>query len=133
MDIPRDRLTIRFSRASGPGGQHVNKTSTRVEVRFVLAEADWIPAPTRTRLGLREANRINADGELMVTSERHRSQSANIDECLAKLAAMIEAASRPPKRRKPTKPSRAAKQRRLTAKKQHGQRKQQRAWHPGKE
>lgn len=133
MEIPRERLTIRFSRASGPGGQHVNKTSTRAEVRFVLAEADWIPEATRVRLALREKNRLNADGELIVTSEKHRSQSANVDECLGKLAAMIAAAAKPPKRRKPTRPSKAAKERRLTAKRHHGERKRDRAWRPGKE
>lgn len=130
MDLPRDRLTIRFSRSGGPGGQNVNKVETRVEVRFALDAADWIPAPVRARLRRLAAERINREGELIITSSRHRSQSRNIEDCLEKLKELIQAASRRPRKRIPTKPTGGARERRLEGKKQRGDTKRGRSWRP---
>ncbi|HVR72765.1 MAG TPA: alternative ribosome rescue aminoacyl-tRNA hydrolase ArfB [Planctomycetota bacterium] len=130
MDLPRDRLTIRFSRSGGPGGQNVNKVETRVEVRFALDAADWIPTPVRARLRRLAAERINREGELIITSSRHRSQSRNIEDCLEKLKELIQAASRRPRKRIPTKPTGGARERRLEGKKQRGDTKRGRSWRP---
>ena len=130
MDIPVDRLTIRYSRASGPGGQHVNKVSTRVEVRFVLADADWIPTPARLRIQARLANQLTRDGELIVTSDRYRQQSRNLADCIAKLSALLDAAAYRPPTRRPTRPSRAAKARRLDSKRRLSTKKRNRSWRP---
>jgi len=130
VDIPVDRLTIRYSRASGPGGQHVNKVSTRVEVRFVLAEADWIPEVARRRIQARLASQLTRDGELIVTSDRYRQQSRNLADCLNKLSALLDAAAYRPPTRRPTRPSRAAKARRLERKRRLSAKKRSRAWRP---
>jgi ribosome-associated protein len=131
MNIPRERLTIRFARAGGPGGQNVNKVETKAEVRFKVAEADWIPPPARERLRALEASRINREGELVIASDRFRTQAQNIEDCLRKLEEMLTAASRRPKRRIATRPTRASKERRRQAKRQRGERKSARRWRPG--
>ena len=128
--IPRQRIETRFSRSSGPGGQHVNKTATKAEIRFVVADADWIPAPVRRRLSEQESGRISKDGTLIVTSEKTRSQSDNLEDCFQKLAAMLARASVRPKTRKKTRPTRASKERRLEGKRQRASAKKQRSWRP---
>ena len=105
IPIPYDRLTIRFSRSGGPGGQNVNKVSSKAEVRFVLDEADWILPEVRARLRELFPTRITGAGELLVVSDRFRDQKKNIDDCLARIRELLRAASRRPKRRIPTKPS----------------------------
>jgi len=128
--IPRDRVETRFARSSGPGGQHVNKTETKAEIRFVVRAADWIPVPVRARLEKQEAGRITKDGELIITSERTRSRADNLEDCFTKLSEMLARAAKPPKKRKKTKPSRGAKERRLKSKKQTSEKKRSRSWRP---
>jgi len=126
--VPREHLTIRFTRSGGPGGQNVNKVETRVEVRFVVATAAWIPPEVRARLlGLPQA-RVNREGELVISSSRFRTQARNLEDCIDKLGLLLEAASRAPKRRIPTRPTRASRRRRSGEKKARSERKRARGW-----
>ena len=116
MHIPVDRLTISSVRSGGPGGQNVNKVATKVEVRFLLDDADWIPLAVRERLRRLEARRISQEGELVIVSSRYRSRGRNLEDCLEKLDACLKRAAKRPKRRIPTKPTRASRARRLESK-----------------
>lgn len=127
ISIPRDRLEVRTSRSRGPGGQGVNTTESKVEIRFVLADADWIPLAARARLAELFPSRLNNDGEFVLASDRSRSQSQNLEDCLAKLGEMIQAALIPPKIRRKTKPTRGSKERRLEGKRRQSDRKRSRS------
>ncbi|KAM3591320.1 uncharacterized protein V6R79_000203 [Siganus canaliculatus] len=87
---------VSYSRSSGPGGQHVNKVSTKAEVRFHLHTADWIPEDVRQKIFEKNKNRINKAGELLVTSELSRSQQRNLSDCIQKISAIIAEASETP-------------------------------------
>lgn len=114
--VPDAELTWRFSRASGPGGQHVNTTDTRVQLSFDLAATDAFPEPLQQRMLAR------LGPEVTVVAAEHRSQLRNRRAAEERLADLLEDAARPPARRRvPTKPSRGAKQRRLDAKKRRGE------------
>ncbi|TDG98358.1 hypothetical protein EPR50_G00218090 [Perca flavescens] len=100
VHIPVERLTVSYSRSSGPGGQHVNKVSTKAEVRFHVQTADWIPEDVRRNIFEKNKNRINKAGELLVTSELSRSQQRNLSDCIQKISAIVAEASEKP--REPT-------------------------------
>jgi ribosome-associated protein len=102
-----------FVRSGGPGGQNVNKVASKAVLRWNLADNPTLPDDVKARLRVRERNRITADGDIIVTSQRFRDQERNKEDCLEKLRHMIFQASIVPKPRKPSKPGRAARERRL--------------------
>ncbi len=117
ISLSDDEVTARFVRASGPGGQHVNKTSTAVELRFDVRASPSLPEPVRARLYKLAGSRLTQDGVLIVVSQTHRSQEMNRQDALERLVALIrKAAEPPPPPRKKTKPTYASKLRRLDGK-----------------
>ncbi|MEU7710642.1 alternative ribosome rescue aminoacyl-tRNA hydrolase ArfB [Micromonospora chalcea] len=124
--VPAAELRERFSRSSGPGGQGVNTTDSRVELSFDLGRSPSMPEALRERALARLAGRL-VDGVLTVTASEHRAQLANREAARERMAALLrEAVAPPPKARRPTRPSRGAKERRLAEKKRQSQRKRDR-------
>jgi len=124
--IPEHELDERFVRASGPGGQNVNKVSTAVELRFNVA-ASSLPEDVKARLAALAGKKLSADGVLLIDSREHRTQAQNRAAARARLAALLQQASLRPKKRRKTKPSRAARERRLVSKVQRSRVKAHRA------
>ena len=118
--IPDDELDERFVRASGPGGQHVNKVATAVELRFDVT-ASLLPGEVKARLSTLAGKRMNADGVILIDSREHRTQAGNREAARARLVSLIQQAFRRPRSRKATKPTRASRERRLDAKGQRAQ------------
>ena len=121
--IEERELEERFVRASGPGGQNVNKVSSKVELRVDLARITGLDQAARARLRALTASRLDASGRILVTSQLTRDQGRNLEDAKQKVRALVAQAFVVPKTRRATKPSRAAKARRVDAKKLEARRK----------
>lgn len=127
LTIPGSCLAWSASRSSGPGGQHVNKTNSRVTLRFDLENCPGLGIGWRERFKTQFGSRLNNDGVVVIHSEQHREQPRNLADAKERLAAMLLACQSPPKKRRPTKPTRGSQRRRIEAKKRTGEKKQSRA------
>lgn len=117
LSIDDSELTWTFTTSGGPGGQNVNKVATRAVLRWLVRDSEALPKEVKERLIKHQKNRITKDGELIIYSQRFRDQERNRQDCLEKLQEMILWATRVPKARKKTRPSRASKERRIANKK----------------
>jgi ribosome-associated protein len=122
--IPLREFSFRFARSGGPGGQRLNKASTKATLRWDVLRSPSLPEDLRERLLARFRRRIIREGELLLSSQRFRDQGRNVADCLEKLRAMIGEVSTPPIKRKFTKPTKASRERRL--KEKQGQAKKKR-------
>jgi ribosome-associated protein len=130
LAINTDDLTETFVRSSGPGGQHVNKVATAVQLRFDTTSPRSLTPEVRARLAVIAAHHISHDGVLVINAQRHRSQNRNRQDAFQRLQALVMKAVRPPKARRPTRPTKASIERRLHAKKLHSRTKQLRSQPP---
>ena len=126
LSIPRNELDVRVSRASGAGGQHVNKTSSRVEIFWNIAASRALNDEQRSRLLDKLSSRLTTEGSIRVVASDMRSQSRNRDLAEERLTELVRHALIVPRKRKATRPTRAAKEARLETKKRHSNKKQQR-------
>ena len=130
LSIDETELDISFIQAGGPGGQNVNKVATAVQLRFNLAACATLPETVKTRLARLAGRRLGNDGTLLITANRFRTQNRNREDALARLLDLIRAAAIPPVYRRPTKPTKASKTRRLEAKSHRSDTKRLRAKNP---
>ena len=127
LEIPDGELGFRYSRSSGPGGQNVNKVATKVTLLFAVADSATLSEHQKAVIAERLANRIAKDGVLHLSSERHRTRSANQRDAVERFAVLVAAALAPRKRRRATGVPESSKRRRLEAKRQHSERKKLRS------
>ncbi len=118
LEVPDAELVFEFIRSPGPGGQNVNKVASALQLRFEAARSSVLDEESRARLATLAGRRLNRDGWLVIAAHRHRTQEGNRRDALERLAELILQARVRPKARRPTKPTRASKERRIEGKKQ---------------
>jgi ribosome-associated protein len=123
LAIDESEIQVEFVRASGPGGQHVNRVATAVQLRFDVANSPSLPDDVRARLVHLAGRRMTKDGVLLVESQRFRTQERNRQDALERLIVLIRQAAKKPKRRRKTRPTRASKERRLENKRRQSEKK----------
>ena len=131
IHVPESELDESFTRASGPGGQNVNKVSTAVELRFDVGASPSLPADLKARLCKLAGTRLTNDGVLVIRAERFRTQERNRADARTRLLDLIKKAAIVARKRRPTRPTRASKERRLQSKEQRGRTKALRRRPPG--
>ena len=131
LTIPLDEIRFETSRSSGPGGQHVNKTESRVTLVFRFEGSTTLTSEMRHRIAQALGNRLTKKGELRVSAQSHRSQRANREETVERFAELLRGALAPRAERKPTRPSKRSKRRRVDEKRQHSKKKALRKTPPG--
>jgi ribosome-associated protein len=126
IDLDESEIEYRFIRASGPGGQHVNKAATAVQLRFDVASSPSLPDDVRQRLIRLAGRQVTEEGVLIIDARRYRSQERNRQDATDRLLQLIRSAASKPKVRRRTKPTRAARERRLEEKRRRGETKRRR-------
>jgi ribosome-associated protein len=125
-DIPETEFVFSYARSGGPGGQNVNKVNSKAVLRWAVAASSALPAGVLERFLLKFAGRITADGEIVISSQKYRDQIRNADDCLAKLEKMLVQVWQPRTVRRPTRPGKAAVEKRLQGKHKTAAKKDQR-------
>lgn len=126
IQIPDSEFEWTYARSSGPGGQNVNKVSSKAVLRWNVLASPSLPPEVRARFLSRYGSRLTTEGDLLITSQRYRDQGRNVADALEKLTAMLTEIARPPKRRRPTKPTKGSVTRRLESKQARSRTKQTR-------
>ena len=127
LALTEEEISESFIRASGPGGQNVNKVASAVQLRFDARHSPSLPPAVRDRLERLAGHRLTQDGVVVITAQRFRSQERNREDAVARLVALIRRAATPPTPRRPTRPSAAARERRLAEKARRARLKRERA------
>lgn len=124
INVPLSELDFQYVRSSGPGGQNVNKVATKAVLRWDVTGSPGLPDEVRERFLEQHANRINAEGVLVLACDRHRTQSRNAEDCLERLRELIAEVAEPPKERRPTRAPAGVDRRRLEEKRRRSEKKQ---------